>query len=117
MSEQNKTVMGNISGSNTAENIMKRLMTGKKKDPIDGICERYYNDVARYLTSKLKGFPEHEIMEIAAFCGNRMMVTANDLLFERDREWRDAMEHDKYRKRIARRAAEMNFKESEDMSE
>lgn len=105
-----------MSEQNKAEKIKEILEMEKnhKKTPSDRICERFYRDVTKYLTSKLSGFPEHEIMDIAAFCGNRMMVTTNDLLFERDREWRAAMEHDKYRKRIARRAAEMNFGDKED---
>lgn len=114
MSEQNKTVIGNTRDVNTAEDIMKRLTSFRKQNPTECICERYHNDVARYLTSKLKGFPEHEIMEIATFCGNRMMVTANELLFERDREWRAEIQRYENRKARMRRAAEMNFGDKED---
>lgn len=114
MSEQNKTVMGNTSGSNTAEYIMDRLITSKKKSPSERIGENFYEDVKTYLNSKLSGFPEHVIMDIAAFCGNRMMVTTQDLLFERDREWRAEIQRDSNRKARMRRAAEMNFGDKED---
>lgn len=114
MSEQNKTVMGNTSGSNTAENIIDRLMADKRKNPSDRICESLYRDVTTYLTSKLSGFPEHEIMDIAAFCGNRMMITVNDIIFERDREWRDMFTREEKRNMRMRRAAEMNFGDKED---
>lgn len=103
-----------IAIGNTAEDIMERLMNHKRLTPTERICENFYNDVVRYLTSKLKGFPEHEIMDIATFCGNRMMVTANDLLFERDREWREEIQRDKNRKARMRRAAEMNYGDKED---
>lgn len=73
------------------EKMKEKLDKGRKKSPSDRICERFYKDVTTYLTSKLPDIPEHVIIDIAAFCGNRMMVTANDLLFERDREWRAAM--------------------------
>ena len=106
--------VGNSEGYNTAESIMEKIQNFRQKYPSERICESFYRDVIAYLTSKLTGFPEHEIMDIAAFCGNRMMVTANDLLFERDREWRAAMERDENRKARMRRAAEMNFGDKED---
>ena len=85
-----------------------------KKSSSDHICERFYEDVKTYLNSKLFGFPEHEIMEMATFCASRMMVTAQDLMLDRDREWRDHLKRERNRKYSARRASEMNYGDKED---
>lgn len=88
MNEQNKT-----------DKMKEMMKKSRKANTTEGICERFYKDVTTYLTSKLPDVPEHVIIDIAAFCGNRMMVTANDLLFERDREWRTAMRDNLKRRR------------------
>lgn len=103
-----------MSEQSNVEKMKEILERNRNKNPTERICESFYNDVIRYLKSKLSGFPEHEIMEIATFCGNRMMVTANDLLFERDREWRADIQRAVDRKARMRRAAEMNFGDKED---
>lgn len=98
-----------MSERNKAEKIKEMLEMEKNhnKTPSDHICERFYEDVKTYLNSKLLGFPEHEIMEMATFCASRMMVTAQDLMFERDRVW------EKYNRRMCI-AAEMNYGDKED---
>lgn len=105
-----------MSEQNKADKIKEMLEMEKnhKKTPSDRICERFYEDVKTYLNSKLFGFPEHEIMEMAVFCANRMAVTANDLILERDREWRDMFSREENRNMRMRRAAEMNFGDKED---
>lgn len=73
----------------------------------------FLNDVQSYLSSKLDGFPEHEVLEMTAYISNRVIVMLNDIIRERDRDWkRDldrATRHPEYRTKedMVRRAREI----------
>lgn len=54
--------------------------------------ERYYNDVVKYLQSKLPDADYSVIADISAFIGHRSAILVNDALDKNNREWRRSYE-------------------------
>lgn len=63
----------------------------KNKNSIPGIYERHMMDILDYLQAKFPQLGKDELMEAVGCISNRTMVVVNDILAERDREWKKEM--------------------------
>lgn len=72
----------------------------RSKNPYTGNAERFMDDAEEYLSSIFSctnlEVPEHQVKMMAAYLANRMIVTLNDCLYERDREWKQSMKRGDY---------------------
>lgn len=59
---------------------------------LSGLCERFMYDIQEYLEVKLEEtVSEDAILEITVHIANRFGVSVIDILNERDKEWRTAV--------------------------
>lgn len=59
---------------------------------LSGLCERFMYDIQEYLEAKLEEtVSEDVILEISVHIANRFGVSVIDILNERDKEWRTAV--------------------------
>lgn len=91
--ECQKFVRGYLNEEETAANSslkykMERL---KYEKSAPGIFERYMRDVLSYLSEKFPDLPADKVMDAASYISNRAGIMCNDLMWERDREWRGAI--------------------------
>lgn len=74
------------------EDLLKRI--GKyrqaKKDKSVYICEEFMKDMEKYIRSKCPDVDDAAVMDIATYAANRMLVAANDIKWEYQRQ----VEHD-----------------------
>lgn len=90
---------------------IKKLLEARRSKP--GITERFMMDVREYLAIKFPNVLLSDIEEAATCIGQRFIVSANDMLMERDREWRRAYDRQKrYRVSIAEK--EYNYRTREE---
>lgn len=82
---------GNTEGSNTAESIMKKIQGHKREHSVPGIWERYLQDVGKYIESKYPEIPAHVRLDISAYVATRGTICVNDMLIERDREYKSQL--------------------------
>lgn len=63
----------------------------KKCRGIDGVYERYFNDILTYMKEKFPDEPIATVMEAAGFVTGRAYVFMYDMMVERDKEWKRFM--------------------------
>lgn len=76
---------------------MAEINVEKMKESIEAArepsaYERYYNDVVKYLQSKLPDEDYSVIADISAFIGHRSAILVNDALDKNNQEWRRSYE-------------------------
>lgn len=91
--ECQKFVRGYLNEEETATNSslkykMERLEYEKSAP---GIFERYMRDILSYLSEKFPDLPADKVMDAASYISNRAGIMCNDLMWERDREWKRVM--------------------------
>lgn len=94
------------------------LRMSAKDQSIPGIYERHMTDILNYLQAKFPQLGKDEVAEAVGCISNRTMVMVQDILIERDREWKKIFnktieQHD----RNFKRAMKIITKESEDSDE
>ena len=72
-----------------AENLKEKIERTKKNNSIDGVYERFLNDIGLYLQAKFPMEPLDAIGEASVHLTNRAVVMNNDALYVRDKEWRN----------------------------
>lgn len=75
-----------------SEELTKEAIQERRRanGSMQGICERYTNDVREYLMSKFPYISYCEAYEAAVFATDRFILSMYDVLAERDREWKAA---------------------------
>lgn len=81
-----------------SEKILKKLEERDKRKGIDGVYERYFNDILTYMKEKFPDEPIERVMEAAGFVTGRAYVFMCDMMIERDKEWK------RFNERALRRA-------------
>lgn len=90
----------------------------KNEESISGVYERHMTDILNYLQAKFPQLGKDEVAEAVGCISNRTMVMVQDILIERDREWKKIFDkineqHDRNLKSVMK----IITKESEDSDE
>lgn len=83
------------------EEIMKKIREScKKSKGINGVYERYFDDILTYMKEKFPDEPIATVMEAAGFVTGRAYVFTCDMMIARDKEWKRF--HEKETMRVLR---------------
>lgn len=92
--EETQKIADECKGKRTVDDIermIKPKQTQVKDQSIPGIYERHMMDILDYLQAKFPQLGKDELMEAVGCISNRTMVVVQDMLYERDREWKRIM--------------------------
>lgn len=86
-----------------SEKVNERLNPTSKI--LEDICKSIGSDISEYLQAKFTQIGKDELMEAVGYISNRTIVVINDLLINRDNEWRKEMNRmiDAYEREMGRR--------------
>ena len=71
-----------------AETLKKIQENRNKTKGVNGVYERYFNDILTYMKEKFPDEPIATVMEAAGFVTGRAYVFACDMMIERDKDWK-----------------------------
>jgi hemerythrin len=89
--------------ANKNEEILKKIQENREKNKgVNGVYERYFNDILTYMKEKFPDEPIERVMEAAGFVTGRAYVFMCDMMVERDKEWKRFNERElrKYKRRL-----------------